>query len=67
MICKSVETKVIMGITLIDFTFVSSTGRVSATTRAMTQDQYSIGKTYSGKLCYDAANNRHFSPKFEVK
>lgn len=67
MICKAIETIEIQGIQLINVKWISSTGRVEATSRAQSADQYAVGITYSGDLKYAPCSDvRVFEPKFKV-
>lgn len=52
MICKQIKTIQIQGINLVEVVWTSETGRVEATSRAQSLDQYVIGQAYIGKLGY---------------
>ena len=59
-----IETVEIQGIKLVNVYFQSN--RIVATSRAQSEDQYQIGQSFSGRLSYDAANKRVFSPIYKA-
>lgn len=61
--CESVETIVIQGIELVQFNWVSKTGRVKAISRGISLTQFEIGQVYLGHLVYDGMGRRCFNVK----
>jgi len=60
MMLKEIKEITIQGITLLDAVYVSSTGRVVATSRVNKNNGLVVGHNYYGILSYDADNNRVF-------
>jgi hypothetical protein len=68
MTVTKIEAIEIQGIQLIDVHWATSTGRVTATSRAQDLNQYKVGQTFNGRLAYAHGSLlRQFAPAFEVK